>query len=102
MRMFVSSVLVQRASTSIIDGFDGAGTVLTDRIEPDSLPTKFGTRYRERIQASTNVTAVLHARCLGQRKRRCDEGIDEVEFVDRAGHHRHLMLASIRTGNWWI
>lgn len=52
------------AAPQTIDGFDGQGVVETDVIERYSLPTDFGSRYRDRLAASGNVSVVTGARCL--------------------------------------
>jgi choline dehydrogenase-like flavoprotein len=74
-----------------ISGFNGNGVVLTDRIERYSLPTDFGKRYRKRIAQSSNVTAVLYARCVNLCKRPVGEAIESLEFADRAGLVRRLV-----------
>ncbi|MFM9916814.1 MAG: GMC oxidoreductase [Rhizobacter sp.] len=40
---------------ALVPGLDSGGGVITDEIERYSLPTHFGTRYRERLRASLNV-----------------------------------------------
>jgi choline dehydrogenase-like flavoprotein len=83
------------APAPTIDGFDGSGPdggkiVMTDQIERYSLPTDFGRRYRQRIHASQNVTALLGARCLRLFRRAADERIETAEIVDQAGHRRQV------------
>jgi choline dehydrogenase-like flavoprotein len=78
-----------------IDGFDGsaadgAQVVLADRIERYSLPTDFGARYRHRIQASQNVSALLGARCLRLLRQAGTERVEAAEVVDRAGRKRRI------------
>jgi choline dehydrogenase-like flavoprotein len=68
-----------------IAGFDGAGIVETDAIERYSLPTDFGRRYRQRIEHSANITALLDARCLALKKKRGEDRIEAIELIDRAG-----------------
>lgn len=76
--------------TPTIAGFHGGGVILDDCIERYSLPTDFGKRYRQRIERSTNVTALLHARCLQLLKRSGEDRIEAVEFVDQAGRRRRV------------
>lgn len=71
-----------------ISGFDGGEVVVTDRIERYSLPTDFGKRYRQRIRASANVSAVLGARCTRLIKSGDADRIVAVELVDAAGRRR--------------
>lgn len=71
-------------------GPDGATIVMTDQIERYSLPTDFGRRYRQRIRASQNVTALLGARCLRLLRRAGDERIEAAEIVDRADRRRRV------------
>jgi choline dehydrogenase-like flavoprotein len=71
-----------------IEGFDGEDAVITDRIERYSLPTDFGRRYRDKIRQSTNITALLGARCLRLVKAAGADRIDGAELVDRAGRKR--------------
>ena len=78
-----------------IEGFDGndadeARVVMADRIERYSLPTDFGLRYRKKIQASQNVTALHGARCLRLSKQAGTERIEAAEVVDRAGRKRRV------------
>lgn len=76
-----------------IAGFDGRGAqgtpvVMADRIERYSLPTDFGSRYRQRIRDSDNVTALLGARCLKLKKDPGADRIESAEVVDRGGRRR--------------
>jgi choline dehydrogenase-like flavoprotein len=73
-----------------IAGFDSTGDVDAEGVERYSLPTDFGMRYRQRIERSANVTALLNARCVGLRKRAGEDRIESVELVDRSGTKRLL------------
>lgn len=78
-----------------IGGFKGAGAdgdavVMNDRIERYSLPTDFGTRHRQRIVKSENVTALLGARCVRLQRAVGSERIQAAELMDRAGRHRRV------------
>ncbi|MGO9931303.1 MAG: GMC oxidoreductase [Steroidobacteraceae bacterium] len=84
-----------RDASPTIDGFDGIGAdgsqvVMADRIERYSLPTNFGVRYRDRIQASQNVTALVGARCLRLLKGARTERLEAAEVVDRGGRRRRV------------
>ncbi len=83
--------LAQPAPT--IAGFDGEGIVLEDRIERYSLPTDFGRRYRDRIERSVNVTALLGARCVRLLKASGEDRIDAAEFVDAGGRRRRVQAS---------
>lgn len=74
-----------KAPLPTLPGLNDDSVVWADRIERYSLPTDFGKRYRAKITASTNVTAVLNARCVGLHRRAGDERIDSVSITDRAG-----------------
>jgi choline dehydrogenase-like flavoprotein len=89
----VAGSLANPAAT--IGGFDTNGVVLADRIERYSLPTDFGRRYRRQIARSSNVTAVLHARCVRLHKVPGDDAIESVENVDRGGQHRRLTSRTV-------
>ena len=80
-------------ATPTIAGFDGGGVVLDDCIERYSLPTDFGKRYRQRIEHSTNVTALLNARCIRLLKRGGEDRIEAVEYVGLAGRRRQVRAA---------
>lgn len=82
-----------------IAGFEGTGeggaaVVMADRIERYSLPTNFGTRYRNRLRESANVSALLGARCLKLRKQKGGDRIESAEVIDRAGR-RHTVRAEV-------
>jgi hypothetical protein len=78
-----------------ISGFHSDGTVLADRIERYSLPTDFGRRYREKIARSSDVTAVLHARCVRLHKRAWDDAIEAVEVIDAADRRQRLSCRAV-------
>lgn len=71
-------------------GADGSQIVLNDRIERYSLPTDFGSRYRERIRASRNVSALLGARCLRLHRAPGSTRIESAEVIDPAGRRREV------------
>src|ERR1700761_5052624 len=71
-----------------IGGFQGDENILADRIERYSWPTNFGTRYRQKIGESANVTAILGARCLRLIKADGEDRIAAVELVDNEGRRR--------------
>jgi choline dehydrogenase-like flavoprotein len=77
-----------------IPGLDDAGVLLADRVERYSLPTDFGRSYRARIARSANVTALLHARCVGIIRQPGQERVDAVEVVDPSGR-RHRVEATV-------
>jgi choline dehydrogenase-like flavoprotein len=74
-----------KAPLPTIPGLDDDSVVWADRIERYSLPTDFGKRYRAKIAGSTNITAVLNARCVGLHRHASDERIDSISIADRAG-----------------
>jgi len=77
-----------------LPGFDAAPPeLLLDRLERYSLPTHFGLRYRERISASSNVLAVLDARCVRLVRAAGEDRIEAVEVVRKDGG-RHLARAA--------
>jgi choline dehydrogenase-like flavoprotein len=79
-----------RQPAPTIGGFQGDENVLADRIERYSWPTNFGTRYRQKIEESHNVRAILGARCLRLIKADGEDRITAVELVDRVGR-RHTV-----------
>src|SRR5579863_7782407 len=83
------------SASPTISGFHSDGTVLTDRIERYSLPTDFGRRYRRRIAQSSDVIAVLHARCVRLHKRGGEDAIEAVEIVDRAERRHRLVCRAV-------
>jgi choline dehydrogenase-like flavoprotein len=94
----VSGSLTRPAPT--ISGFHGNGVVLDDCIERYSLPTDFGKSYRQQLACSSNVTVLLHARCVRLLKRSGEDRIEGVQFVDRGGRHRkvHAAVFVLATG----
>jgi choline dehydrogenase-like flavoprotein len=71
-----------------IPGLDDENVVLGDMIERYSLPTNFGKRYRTQIARSTNVTALLNARCVSLNRTPGAERIESVTIADRSGNRR--------------
>ena len=76
-----------------IAGFEGGGVVQTDVIERYSLPTNFGTRYRDRLIASQNVTVVTDARCVALNSTADRSAIASITVVDAGGTRRDLEAA---------
>ena len=76
-----------------VAGFDGGGVVQTDIIERYSLPTNFGTRYRERLIASKNVTVVTDARCVALNSTADESAIASITVVDSSGARRDIEAA---------
>ncbi len=89
---FSAASSLARPANSIptLPGLDNQGNLLPDRIERYSLPTDFGRRYRARIAGSSNVTALLHARCLALHRPAGESQIESVTAIDRAGRRRTL------------
>jgi choline dehydrogenase-like flavoprotein len=73
-----------------ISGFDGDDIVRADCIERYSLPTDFGSRYRQRIRDAANVTAVLGARCVRLVKAPGEDRIAAAEVADASGARREV------------
>jgi choline dehydrogenase-like flavoprotein len=71
-----------------LPGLRAQSIIMGDRIERYSLPTHFGKRYRARIGASANVTALLGARCIGLHRGEGEDRIATATVVDRAGRRR--------------
>jgi choline dehydrogenase-like flavoprotein len=86
---FTASSSLAKARPTL-GGFEGRGVVLDDCIERYSLPTRFGSRYRERIERSQNVIALLNARCVRIVKSGGQDRIEAADFVDRAGRSRQV------------
>lgn len=76
--------------TDVIPGFDGLGRVQTDCIERYSRPTNFGSRYRARLAASSNVTVVTELRCVALNSDAESKRIESITVVDAAGERREL------------
>ncbi len=76
-----------------IAGFDGRGVVQTDIIERYSLPTNFGSRYRERLIGSKNVTVVTDARCVALNSTADQAAIASITVVDASGTRRDIEAA---------
>jgi choline dehydrogenase-like flavoprotein len=72
-----------------IPGLPADSDLVDDRIERYSLPAHFGRMYRRQIARSSNVTAVLHARCV-RLHRRADGSIESAEVVDASGQRRKV------------
>jgi choline dehydrogenase-like flavoprotein len=89
----VSGSLANPSET--ISGFHSDGSVLTDHIERYSLPTDFGRRYRQQIARSSDVIALLHARCVRLHKRSGEDVIEAVEVVDRGDRRRRLACQTV-------
>jgi choline dehydrogenase-like flavoprotein len=85
-----------------IEGFDGAGLMLPDRIERYSWPTDFGTRYRAKLEQSNNVTVLLNARCVALKRAAGGGRLEALEFIDRAGKRRRLQATTFILANGGI
>jgi choline dehydrogenase-like flavoprotein len=86
---FTATGSIREARPSI-SAFDGRGVILHDCIERYSPPTHFGRCFRTKIESSTNVMAVLNARCVKLNKRAGQNHIESVVIVDRAGKRRNI------------
>jgi choline dehydrogenase-like flavoprotein len=64
--------------------------ICSDLIERYSLPTDFGKRYRAKLAASKNVTAVLGARCVSLGRRAGEDAVSSIEIVLESGERRTL------------
>ena len=60
----------------------------TGRLERYSLPSDFGRRRHATIAASGNVTALLHARCVGLQTAAGDRRTESLTVIDRRGRKR--------------
>jgi choline dehydrogenase-like flavoprotein len=79
-----------KAPLPTIPGLNDESVILADRIERYSLPTDFGKRYRTKIEASANVSALLNARCVALQRRAGEQKIASVSVADRAGKRREV------------
>jgi choline dehydrogenase-like flavoprotein len=79
---------LKSGALATIPGLGDDSEILADRIERYSLPTDFGKRYRAQIGRSSNVTALLNARCVALHRRPGEERIESVSVVDSAGNYR--------------
>jgi choline dehydrogenase-like flavoprotein len=77
-------------ANATIPGLEDGSVLLADRIERYSLPTDFGKRYRARIAASENVTAVLNARCVGLHRQGGGGAIESISIIDRSARRRSV------------
>jgi choline dehydrogenase-like flavoprotein len=71
-----------------LPGLNDNSILMNDRIERYSLPTDFGKRYRARIARSSNVTALLNARCISLARATGENRIASATVVDRAAKRR--------------
>jgi choline dehydrogenase-like flavoprotein len=72
----------------IVPGLANDALLVTDALERYSLPTHFGSRYRQKLTASSNVTVVLNSRCL---KLNADAGkIASIEVLGAEGQSQTL------------
>ena len=85
---FSVASLKSKTPLQTIPGLDDNSVIMADRIERYSLPTDFGKRYRSKIARSTNVTAVLNARCVQLHRKPGEERIDSILVADRTGQRR--------------
>ncbi len=84
-----------REGRPTIPGLRSEGVLDLDLIERYSLPTNFGKRYRQRIRASGNVTAVVGARCIELVKAEGEERIDGVRVALQSGALRLIRAAIV-------
>jgi choline dehydrogenase-like flavoprotein len=73
-----------------IAGYQPDGIVDASKIERYSLPTDFGTRYRQKIIDSRNVRGLLGARGVRIVKAAGLDRIEALEIVDPAGRRRRV------------
>ena len=73
-----------------LPGLTDDSVVETRRLERYSLPTDFGRRRRATIAGSSNVTALLHARCVGLHRAPGESRIDSLTAIDRASRKRRV------------
>ncbi len=90
---FTGSGSTGRAGSAIA-GLEGGEDLEVDVIERYSLPTDFGRRYRDRLRRSTNVTAVLNARCTRLTKATDGDRLTGIEVAAPSGA-RHELSAKI-------
>lgn len=74
-----------RRRIATLPGLTNDSVLETRRLERYSLPSDFGRRRRATIAGSRNVTALLHARCVGLHSRPGESRVDSLTVVDRAG-----------------
>jgi choline dehydrogenase-like flavoprotein len=79
-----------RRRVPTLPGLDQESALETRRLERYSLPSDFGQRRRATIAASANVTALLHARCVGLHRAPGDGRIECLTVVDRADRRRRV------------
>ena len=91
---FSTGSLQSKTPVQTLPGLNKNSEVMTDRIERYSLPTDFGKRYRAKIAASSNVTALLHARCVQLQRNSGEQRIESLTIVDRSGH-RHTVRSQV-------
>lgn len=90
---FAASSAIPHAAETIA-GLDGGRVLDLDLIERYSLPTDFARRYGSRIRRSTNVTAILNARCTRLVKAAGEDRIRTVEITTPNGS-RHEIAAAV-------
>ena len=83
-----------RRRIATLPGLTDDSIIETRRIERYSLPSDFGRRRRTAIEAASNVTALLHARCVGIERAPGESRVESLVVMDRAGR-RHRVRAQI-------
>ena len=74
--------------TATLPGLTENSVLETRRLERYSLPSDFGRRRRGQLASSGNVTALLHARCIGLNRGDGGSRIDSLTVIDRAERRR--------------
>ena len=70
---------------SMVSGLGACAELKGDLIERFSLPTDFGSRYREKLARSKNVRVITHAHATKVLKDPVGDRIEAAEFVARSG-----------------
>jgi len=79
-----------RRRVPTLPGLTDNSIIETRRLERYSLPSDFGRRRRATIAGSSNVTALLHARCVGLHRAPGESRIDSLTVIDPAGRRRRV------------
>lgn len=78
-----------------IEGLQRNDVLDQDLIERYSLPTNFASRYRNILRASSNVTVILGARCVGLEKAAGEDRIESLSIATASGARRSLRATYI-------
>jgi choline dehydrogenase-like flavoprotein len=86
-----------RASLPIIDGFNSEH-FSANTLERFSCPTNFGERYRHKLTAASNITALLHANVTHINLRPAGDRVDSVTVSTLSGKRfpvtaKHFVIA---------